>query len=130
MQPEGGGGAVAGSMLAGVLMILSGSYSFLFGLAMIIKGSFFTYHAGYYYHWSTTGWGWLEMILGVVVFAAGVCVLFDMVWARVVGIVLATLNAIAAFLTVPFYPFWAIVSVGVSVFVIWALASRRRYALT
>src|ERR1700729_3121926 len=82
-------GSIAGSVLGGTLMIIGGAIAFLNGLAMVIKGGFFTYNANYVYHWSTKGWGWTHLILGGVIFAAGFCVLLGMVWARVVGVFLA-----------------------------------------
>jgi hypothetical protein len=123
-----GAGAMAGSALAGALMLITGAIAFLNGLAMIIKGGFYTYSSGYAYHWSTKGWGWTHLILGALVFAAGVCVLLGMVWARVVGVILASLATVAAFLTIPFYPVFAIVLIAMNVFIIWALVARRRYA--
>ena len=122
---SGGAGATAGSVLAGVLMILSGVTGFLAGLAMVTKRAFFTYNPGYAYHWSTRGWGWTELIVGAVVFAAGGCVMLGMVWARMVGVILATLSAVAAFLTIPLYPVWSIVVVALDLFIIWALVARR-----
>ena len=121
-------GSIAGSVLGGTLMIIGGAIAFLNGLAMVIKGGFFTYNANYVYHWSTKGWGWTHLILGGVIFAAGFCVLLGMVWARVVGVFLATLGAVAAFLTIPFFPVWSIIEVALFVFIIWALISRRRTA--
>ncbi len=127
---SGGGGAKAGSVLAGVLMILAGVYSFLAGLAMVTKQTFFTFHAGYAYHWTTVNWGWTQLGLGIVVFLAGVCVLLGMVWARMVGVVLATLSALSSFLVLPFYPVWSIAMIVVDVFLIWALVSRGRRVRT
>jgi len=121
-------GAIVGSVLAGSLMIIGGAIEFLNGLAMVIKGGFFTYNSGYVYHWSTKGWGWTHLVLGAVIFAAGVCVMLGMVWARVVGVFLAVLGAVAAFLTIPFYPIWSIILVAVNVFIIWALVTRGRRA--
>jgi hypothetical protein len=121
-------GSIAGSVLGGTLMIIGGAIAFLNGLAMVIKGGFFTYNANYVYHWSTKGWGWTHLILGAVIFAAGFCVLLGMVWARVVGVFLATLGAVASFLTIPFFPVWSIIEVALFVFIIWALISRRRTA--
>jgi hypothetical protein len=123
-----GAGAMAGSALAGVLMIIGGAIAFLNGLAMVIKGGFFVYSANYAYHWSTKGWGWTHLILGALVFAAGFCVLLGMVWARVIGVFLASLAAIAAFLTIPYYPVWSIVLIAIDVFIIWALVNRTRHA--
>jgi hypothetical protein len=123
---SGGAGALAGSILAGALMIISGATGFLAGLAMVIKGSFFTYNSTYAYHWSTKGWGWVELIIGAVIFFAGICVLLGMTWARVVGVIIATLGAIASFLTIPYYPVWSIVVLAMDVFIIWALVHRGR----
>jgi tryptophan-rich sensory protein len=102
-------------------MIIGGIYGFLAGLALILNGGFFVYHGNYTYHWTRTGWGWTELVLGAVVFAAGVCVLLGMMWARVVGIVLASFSAIASFMFLPFYPLWSIVAIAVDIFIIWAL---------
>ncbi|HXB48279.1 MAG TPA: hypothetical protein VNW50_11010 [Streptosporangiaceae bacterium] len=129
-ERRGGGGAFAGAVLAGVLMILTGLYSFLAGLAMILRAPFFVYHGGYLYAWSTHGWGWVELILGAVVVAAGACVLLGMVWARAVGVILATLSAVASFMSLPFYPIWSIILIAVNLFIIWAMVAysgRRSY---
>jgi len=127
---HGGAGPFAGAVLAGVLMVLTGLYSFLAGLAMILRAPFFVYHGGYLYVWSTHGWGWVELILGAVVVAAGACVLLGMVWARAVGVILATLSAVASFMSLPFYPIWSIILIAVNLFIIWAMVTysgRRSY---
>jgi hypothetical protein len=127
---RGGAGAFAGAVLAGVLMIVTGLFSFLAGLAMILRAPFFVYHGGYLYVWSTHGWGWVELILGAVVVAAGACVLLGMVWARAVGVILATMSAVASFMSLPFYPIWSIILIAVNLFIIWALVAysgRRSY---
>jgi hypothetical protein len=53
-----------------------------------------------------------------------------MVWARAVGVTLATLSAIASFMTLPYYPIWSVIGIAVDVFIIWALVAysgRRSY---
>jgi hypothetical protein len=129
-EPEPSAGAVAGTVLAGVLMILGGIWGFLLGLAVLIKKAFFVPVSGTYpYHWNITSWGWTHLFLGAVVFAAGVCVLMGMTWARVVGVILATLSAIASFLFLPYYPFWSVIMIAIDVYIIWALVKgpgRRR----
>jgi hypothetical protein len=126
---SGGGLAVAGfTALAAVLMVLSGLWMFFEGLAAIVRGGFFVVLPNYAYDISTTGWGWIHLILGIVVLAAGLCLFADMAWARVTGIILATISAVLNFLYIPYYPLWSIVVIALDVFVIWALMSpRRRY---
>jgi hypothetical protein len=126
---ETSAGVAAGTVLAGVLMIVGGIWGFLTGLAVILKKSFFVpVNSTYAYHWDVTSWGWTHLALGAVVFAAGICVLLGMVWARVVGVILATLSAIASFLFLPYYPFWSIILVAIDAWIIWALVAgpRRR----
>ncbi len=119
--------------LAGWLLILGGCWSFLAGLAVAVRASYFTAQPGYSntshnyaYHWSLSGWGWATLILGIVVVAAGACVLLGQAWARWAGVVLAVISGLASFLSLPFYPFWSILVIAVDVVIIWALVTARR----
>lgn len=124
---EGGTVAAAGfTALAATLMILTGLWSFFVGLTGVIKSSFFVTVPNYTFQYNIHNWGWTHLILGAVVFAAGVCLLLGMTWARVVGIVLAVISGIANFLFLPYYPFWSIVVIALDVFIIWALVSGAR----
>lgn len=120
---DGGGmSEVGGTVLAGTLMILSGLWSFFLGLMAIVKQSFYVATQNNIYEFSVHGWGWVHLILGIVVFAAGACVLLGQTWAKAVGIVLAVFSAIASFLFLPYYPVWSIIVIAIDVFIVWALA--------
>ena len=123
----GDGRAVAQSgftVLAATLMILSGLLSFIEGLVAIFRtGAFFTTQNGYTFQFSLHSWGWIHLGIGIVLFAAGACVLLGQTWAKVLGIVLAVCSAIANFIFLPYYPFWSIILIAVDVFIIWALAT-------
>jgi hypothetical protein len=98
--------------------------SFFVGLVAIIRQSFYVSPpANYTFQWSVHGWGWTHLILGIVVFAAGACVLLGQTWAKALGIVLAVFSGIANFLFLPYYPLWSIIVIAIDVFIIWALAS-------
>jgi hypothetical protein len=120
---DGGGmSATGGTILAATLMILSGLWSFFVGLTAIIKQSFYVATPNNVYEFSVHGWGWVHLILGIVVFMAGVCVLLGQTWAKALGIVLAVFSAIANFLFLPYYPVWSIIVIAIDVFIVWALA--------
>ncbi len=121
-----GAGAWTGRILAGTLMIISGVLSFLVGLAAITRAGFFHATSTYPYHWSVHGWGWTQLILGIVVFAAGVCVFSGMLWARIVGVILAVLSAVGSFLFLPYQPLWSIIVIALDAFMIWALMTAGR----
>lgn len=115
------GGTMAGVFLASVLMILSGLLSFFVGLSILIDRAFYGTQPSYAFRWDVHSWGWGELILGIVVFAAGACLLLNMLWARIVGVVLAVISAVGNFVFLPYYPVWSIVVIAVDVFIIWAL---------
>lgn len=122
----GGGGSMAQAgftVLAATLMILSGLWSFFVGLVAIIKQGFYHPETNYTFQFTVHGWGWIHLILGIVVFAAGACVLLGQTWAKVVGIVLAVFSGIANFLFLPYYPLWSIIVIAIDVFIVWALAT-------
>jgi hypothetical protein len=119
------GAALGLTIMAAVLMLVAGLFGFFEGLAAIIRGSFFVTLPNYAFSLSAVGWGWLHMILGILVFAAGVALFADQLWARMTGVVLATFSAVANFVFLPYYPVWAIVLIALDIFVIWALLTPR-----
>ena len=127
--PGGGSVATMGfTVLAAVIMLLSGLASFFEGLAAIVKGNFFVTLPNYAYNVSVSGWGWIHLIMGIVVFLAGACLFMDMLWARIVGVTLASFSLIMNLLYIPYFPVWSIIVIALDLFVIWALlAPRRQY---
>jgi hypothetical protein len=120
------GWAVGFALFAGVMMIMAGIWQGLAGLIAIFENEFYVATRNYLFQFDATTWGWIHLLLGVLVGLAGLGLLAGQTWARVVGIVLAVLSAIANFLFIPYYPFWSLLIIAVDVFVIWALAAHGR----
>jgi hypothetical protein len=70
---------------------------------------------------SYTAWGWIHLLLGVLIFAAGIGVMSGNTLARGVGVVLAGLSALSALAFSEAAPVWAIIVIAVDVLVIYAL---------
>ncbi|MFI6445931.1 hypothetical protein [Kitasatospora sp. NPDC050543] len=104
-------------------MIVGGALAIFEGISAIAKDDLFVRTANYAFRFSLTGWGWVHLILGIVVVLAGFALFTGAVWARAVGVVLAGLSLIANFLWLPYYPFWAVVLIAVNIFIIWALCA-------
>ena len=112
---------------AGIMMILLGGFQIIEGLVAILRPAYYLIgDAGLVVSVSYTGWGWFHLLLGVFVLAAGFGVMAGKTWARVVGIVLAVISALANLVFIAAYPLWAIVVIAVDVAVIFALSSGRR----
>jgi hypothetical protein len=117
--------------LAAVLMIMSGLWGFFVGITGVLSGGFYVAVRNYTFSYSVHAWGWTHLIIGAVIFAAGVCLLLGMMWARVVGVILAVISGLANFLFLPYYPLWSIVVIALDAVIIWALCTggpRRRVA--
>jgi hypothetical protein len=126
-ETDGPTGAAMGfTIAAAVLMMMSGVWNFLEGLAAIIRGSFVVVLHNYAYELSATSWGWFHLILGAVVAIAGAALLTDKLWARIIGVALAAVSAIVNFLYIPYLPVWSIVLIAIDVAIIWALLTPRR----
>jgi hypothetical protein len=113
-----------GSMLFGAtMMVLAGLFQLFQGIAGIAKDQIFVTTPNYAYSFNTTAWGWIHLVLGVIVIVTGFFVFTAAPWARVVGIGLVALQALASFMFLPYFPFWALAILALDVFIIWALAS-------
>jgi hypothetical protein len=123
---ETSGWAVGFTLFAGIMMIMVGFFQALQGLVAIFENEFYVATRNYLYEFDATTWGWIHLILGVLVAFAGFAVMAGRTWGRVVGITLAVLSAIANFAFIPYYPFWSLIIIALDVFVIWALAAHGR----
>ncbi|MFF1677482.1 hypothetical protein ACFVYG_15735 [Streptomyces sp. NPDC058256] len=122
--------ASGGTVFAGVLMMVTGILSVLNGIAGIAADDVYTRVGSYVYEFNLTTWGWIHLVIGVLVAITGWGILQGMDWARGVGIGLAALSMIEYFMFLPYAPFWSIISIAIAVFVIWALATAGRPSTT
>jgi hypothetical protein len=121
---ETSGWAVGFILFAAIMMIMVGVFQALQGLIAIFENEFYVTTRNYLFQFDATSWGWIHLLLGLLVAFAGWGLLSGKTWARVVGITLALLSAIANFLFIPYYPFWALLLITLDVFVIWAIAAH------
>jgi hypothetical protein len=120
------GWAIGFSAFAGLMMIMAGGFQAIAGLVAIFENEFYTTTRNYILEFDVTTWGWIHLLLGLVVLFAGFAVLSGQTWGRVIGIILAGISALANFAFIPYYPVWSLVIIALDVFVIWALAAHGR----
>ena len=124
--PDDANSAWAGglSVFAASMMMVLGVFQFFEGLVAVVDGDDFLLKTrNYVVQFDASTWGWTHLILGVVVAATGVFILTGNKIARGVGIFIVSLSALANFLWIPYYPFWAIIVLALDVAAIWALAN-------
>ena len=118
------------SVFAGVMMIVGGGFQALEALAAIVNDQYLVVLPNYIYAFDLTVWGWIHLLIGLALVAIGICLLMGQGWARIAGIVVAGLAALANFTWLPYSPLWAIIVIAIDVLVIWALVSARQQAKT
>lgn len=110
------------AIFAGFLMILSGIFQIIQGLAAVFNGDLFVVSPNYIYAIDLTTWGWIHVIVGIIIALAGLAIFSGKAWGRTIGIILAGLSAIANFFYIPYYPIWSIIILTIDIVIIWALA--------
>mgnify|MGYP001432822825 CR=1 FL=1 len=118
-QPSKWAAGFAG--FAGVMLVVIGFFQACAGVVAIANDEFFIAGQEWVFKFDVTTWGWIHLILGVVVLASGFFVFTGNVAARAVGGVVAAASMLAAFLWLPWYPVWGVIIIALDVAVIWAL---------
>ncbi len=114
------------TVFAGVMMIMAGIFQAIQGVVALANDTFYVVGQEYVFQFDVTTWGWIHLIMGIVVAAAGFFVFNGAVWARTVGVIVAVVSALFNFAWLPWYPIWSIAIITLNVFVIWALTVHGR----
>ena len=77
------------------------------GLVAIMDDEFYVVARNYTFELDTSAWGWIHLLVGLLVLGCGFSLFARRPWAAVAAIVLAGMSAIANFFfIIPYYPFW------------------------
>jgi hypothetical protein len=120
-RPEPSGWALGGIAFAASILLLVGVFQIIAGLVAIFDDEFYVVAQNYTFELDTSVWGWLHLLLGIVLVGTGWGLFSRAPWAGVTAIILAILSAVLNFFFIPFYPFWSILIIALDVWVIWAL---------
>ncbi|GAB3167676.1 hypothetical protein GCM10027059_29060 [Myceligenerans halotolerans] len=113
--------ALGGVVLAATIMIMVGLFQFLEGLAAIINDEFFVVLPNYAFEIDVTAWGWVHLIVGVLVAVAGFFLFTESAVAAAVALAMAVVAAVSNFFFIPYYPFWSLLIIAIAVYVIWSI---------
>jgi hypothetical protein len=125
-QNEPSGWAIGWALFAAVVMITVGCFQVISGIAAIAEDEFIVKTPNYILSLDVTQWGWIHLLIGVILILSGLGVMTGNVLARTVGVFIAALSAIANFAFIPYYPLWSIAIIAVDIAVIWALTAHGR----
>jgi hypothetical protein len=118
--------AVGWTYFAATMMILVGIFHAIAGLVAIFDDKFYVTTRNYVFQFDATQWGWIHLILGILVGLAGVSLLSGAVWARTLGVIMALISAVVGFAWLPYSPVWGVMIIAIAVAVVWSLTAHGR----
>ena len=113
-------------MFAGMILITVGIFQAFAGLVGILEDEILVLTPDYVVQLDATTWGWIHLIIGLIVIAAGFGIFSGNILARTVGVFVALGSMISMFMWLPWYPIWAIVIISMDIAIIWALTVHGR----
>ena len=122
VAPTGMSGWVGWVAFAGIMMVILGSFHAIEGLIALFQEDYFLVGKnGLSVHVDYTVWGWVHLIGGIIVIAAGVALFAGQTWARVIAVIIAMVSAIVNIGFLSAYPIWSTIMITIDILVIWAL---------
>jgi len=111
-------------IFAGMIMVIVGFLNFFYGLAAIVNDEVVVVGGHGAIIADLTAWGWVTLILAVILVLTGFGLFAGAEWARVVGVVVVALNAIEQVWIFPAAPLWAFIVILLDVLIIYNLTAR------
>ena len=107
---------------AATMLVVIGILSIIAGLGALLRDeSYFTTANGRLLILDYTAWGWIHIVIGVLLIVAGVGLYGGSTVARVIAIVAVGLNLIAQFTWIDAAPWWSLIMIAIDITVIYAI---------
>lgn len=105
----------------GAMMVMLGAFNLVEGLVALFNDEYYVTTTQGLLLFDITAWGWIHLIIGLIAVAVGFGVIRGATWARICGVILCGVNAIAQLAFLSAYPLWGMLVIALDVLVIWAL---------
>lgn len=106
---------------AAVILVLAGTLAVIDGIIALVNDEWVVFTNRGDVYLDVSQWGWVHLILGIVMVLAGFGLLTGSMLARAAAVIIAGLNLIANFMWLPVYPVWSIILIALDVLVLWAV---------
>jgi hypothetical protein len=109
-------------LFAGVLLLVSGFWNLIYGIAAIAQSHVFVANAHYVFG-NLRAWGWVTLIFAILLLIAGGGIMVGNQAARWFGVVVLGLNLIEQMFSIPSYPFWSLTIIALDVVALYGLCA-------
>ena len=108
-------------VFASIMLVMAGWFGIIQGLVALINDEVYLVTNDGIVAFDFTTWGWIHLILGIIVLIAGFAVMSGQLWARIVGVFVAMLGAVSQIAFITAFPLWSVVIIGIDVLIIYGL---------
>ena len=109
---------------AGIMLALIGFMDILQGVTALFNDEYFAVRGGDLLVLDFTAWGWITLIWGVALVAAGFGLLSGRGGARIFALVVVFINMLMQIAFLAAYPIWSTIIIALDAFVLYALTAR------
>jgi hypothetical protein len=109
-------------LFAGVLLLVSGFWNLIYGIAAIANSHVFVANAHYVFG-NLRAWGWITLIFAILLLIAGGGVMAGNQAARWFAVAVIGLNLIEQMFSIPAYPFWSLTIIALDVVALYGLCA-------
>ena len=115
------GWAASGITFAATMAVLVGTFQIMQGLVAVFNDDFYVVTRNYTFDLDVSAWGWIHLIVGLVMLGVAFGLYARALWAVIGGLAVAMLSALSNFFFIPYYPIWALLLIALNVWIIWSL---------
>ncbi|MBJ7473070.1 MAG: hypothetical protein JHD16_17325 [Solirubrobacteraceae bacterium] len=122
LQP--GAGPNGWLAFASILLFLNGFFGAFWGLTAILNSDVITVGGKGVVIWDFTTWGWITLIVSVVMVLTSVGMVLGKSAARWLAVVFTTIHALVQFGSISAFPLWSILLISLDVVILYNLFVR------
>ena len=112
---------------ASMMMVMLGSFHAFQGFIALLNDDYYLVRkSGLAIHVDYTTWGWVHLVLGIIIALAGLALLAGRMWARIVAVLAALVSAVVNVAFLAAFPVWSSLMVVLDIVIIWAVMVHGR----
>lgn len=116
---------VGWAYFASVMTLVLGALQGVAGLTGIFKNTFYGVSENALLAFNYRTWGWIDLVLGILLILVSLELLRGGAWSRVLGVFLGILTFVASAAFINAFPLWSVIVMIVDVMVIYSLTVRK-----
>lgn len=120
-QPSGWVGWV---YFAGILMLVRAFFQAFLGIVALTQSNFYVVTSDRLAVYNFTAWGWIHLLISVILLTAAFSVFVGGTYGRIVGSLMIAVSLVANLIFLPAYPIWSIIAIVIDSLILYALIVR------